>query len=88
MADERNHANFDPLFTGYWAVQQDGASLGSEKGLVLTSRWACNPEVQRLLSEAKRLMDEGHVSEKEMERLLIVHLQVLISPNNPILPDM
>jgi hypothetical protein len=39
-------------------------------------KWACNPEVQRLLSEAKRLMDEGHVAEKEMERLLISHLEV------------
>jgi len=48
-------------------------------------KWACNPEVQRLLSEAKRLMDEGHVAEKEMERqfgLLISHLEVhLLSPD-------
>ena len=38
--------------------------------------WACNPEVLRLLHEAKRKMEEGYISEKEMESLLIAHLRV------------
>lgn len=40
--------------------------------------WACNPEVLRLLKEAKRKMDEGIVSEDEMEALLLANLQVSI----------
>ena len=43
--------------------------------------WACNPEVLRLLHEAKRKMDEGFVSEEEMESLLLAHLQVCIDPH-------
>ena len=33
-----------------------------------------------MLSEAKRLLDEGRVSEKELERLLISHLEVALLP--------
>ena len=44
------------------------------------SKWACNPEVIRLLTEAKRLMDEGYVTETEMEAKLVAQLEVRISP--------
>ncbi len=38
--------------------------------------WACNPEVLRLLNEAKRRMEDGYVSEAKMEAVLLAHLQV------------
>lgn len=43
-------------------------------------RWACNPEVLRLLYEAKKRMEDGTVSEDEMERLLLEQFQVSIIP--------
>lgn len=39
-------------------------------------RWACNPEINRLLYEAKRRMDQGFITEDEMEHLLIGQLKV------------
>ena len=41
-------------------------------------RWAGNPEVLRLLHEAKRRMDEGYATEDEMEALLLAHLEASI----------
>ena len=43
------------------------------------SKWACNPEVIRLMTEAKRLMDEGFVTETEMEAKLVAQLKVSLS---------
>lgn len=38
-------------------------------------KWASNPRVIEMLSEAKRLMDEGHLTEEEVERALVNQLQ-------------
>ena len=43
------------------------------------SKWACNPEVIRLLTEAKRHMDEGYITETEMEAKLVAQLKVSLS---------
>ena len=42
-------------------------------------KWANNPQVLAMLTEAKRLMDEGRVSPAEMEGLLLKHVQVCSS---------
>jgi len=38
-------------------------------------KWASNPRVIQMLSEAKRLMDEGYLAEAEVEQALIRQLQ-------------
>ena len=40
------------------------------------SKWANNKQVLAMLAQAKRLMDEGHITPAEMESHLLQHLQV------------
>lgn len=39
-------------------------------------KWANNPQVLAMLTQAKRLMDDGHMTPAEMENHLLQHLQV------------
>ena len=39
-------------------------------------KWANNPQVLSMLTQAKRLMDEGHMTPAEMESHFLQHLQV------------
>lgn len=44
------------------------------------SKWAENPQVIAMLTQAKKLMDDGHITPAEMENHLLQHLQVTIIP--------
>ena len=39
-------------------------------------KWACNPEVQRLFSEAKKMLDNGRLSEQDLQTRLTTYLEV------------
>ena len=39
-------------------------------------RWATNPLVLRMLGEAKKAIEEGRLTETEVERLLVAHAKV------------
>ena len=41
--------------------------------------WASNPQVLNTLAEAKRLLDEGRMTEDEMEAALLAQLKVFLS---------
>lgn len=44
------------------------------------SKWANNPMIIRMLTQAKEMMDEGKMSEEEAEQIILRQLQ---DPNNP-----
>ena len=39
-------------------------------------KWANNPQIIAMLTEAKRLLDEGYMTEAEMEHAMLAQLQV------------
>ena len=47
--------------------------LNDENGDI--GKWACNPEVQHMFADAKRLLDEGRITEKELQIRLTETLQ-------------
>lgn len=44
-------------------------------------KWAGNPMVLQMLEQTKMLLDNGHLTEAELEQALIAQLQV--NPNSP-----
>ncbi|KAK3280441.1 hypothetical protein CYMTET_11721 [Cymbomonas tetramitiformis] len=48
------------------------------------SKWANNPLVIRMLTQAKELLDEGRMSEEEAEHIILAQLK---DPNNPAYHD-